>query len=121
MPAHNYFRRLEICLRFAFINKRRRHNDENNEINVLAYFEANPSNSIRRAAVECGVSTGTVHKILKKKKYKPYKLNKVQHLQPGDYDRRLEFCHLLLNEGADMLKKLFGLMRLNSRIMPCTM
>lgn len=107
IPGRRFFRKLELILRAnteAFKCKRERRNNNNNEMDILAYFEAYPRASIRMVAAECNVSVGTVHRYLKKHKYKPYKIHKVQHLHPGDHGRRLEFCYLLLNEGLELLK-----------------
>lgn len=108
VPRRRFFRKLETRLRAntqAFNCKRVRVGN-NIEIDILAYFEANPTASIRMVAAECNVGVATVHRYLKKHKYKPYKYHKIHHLHPGDHERRLEFCHLLQNEGHEILKKI---------------
>ncbi|XP_025416804.1 uncharacterized protein LOC112688013, partial [Sipha flava] len=47
-------------------------------------------------ASELNVSVGKIHSILKKNKYHPYRPNLVQHLVPGDSERRLTFVAWLL-------------------------
>lgn len=72
--------------------------NEETEINVLGYFQAYPNNSIRDLSKEAGFSLGTIHRILKKHKFVPYKYQPVQSLHPGDNERRLVFSHWFINE-----------------------
>lgn len=47
--------------------------------------------------------------ILKKNKFKPYKIRKVNSLHPGDANRRLDFCYWYLrqlDEDHDFFKKI---------------
>ena len=71
--------------------------NEEIEINVLAYFEAHKENSIRDLVSDSNLSLITIWRILKKHKFIPYKYRRVQTLMPGDTERRLAFCHWLLN------------------------
>jgi hypothetical protein len=71
-------------------------NDENNEIDVLAYFNAHPRQSIRSAAQDLGITFYAVQAILKKHKMHDYSFTTVQELHPGDSVRRLEFCEQIL-------------------------
>jgi len=75
-----------------------RQNQENNEIAVLASVEANHSNSCRNIETNVGVSKSQTQRILKKYKYKPYKVNIVQQLHPGDAQRRIVFCNWFLEQ-----------------------
>lgn len=68
-------------------------NRETDEVNVLAFVEAVPSSSCRVIEREVGVVKTRVQTILKKYKFTPYKLQIVQHLHPGDAERRLIFCN----------------------------
>lgn len=71
--------------------------NEDTEINVLAYFEAFRENSTRDCVKDLGQCLGTIHNILKKYKYVPYKYRPTQTLLPGDQERRAEFCRWLIN------------------------
>lgn len=71
------------------------------EINVLGYFEAHPNNSIRELAREIDLSLGTIHKILKKYNFEPYKYRPVQTLHLNDDIRRMEFCEWFLHKCED--------------------
>lgn len=57
--------------------------NKDNEINVLAYVNQTPSTSTRQIAVEVSVSQTTVMRILKKHKFRAYRLS--QTLHPGDH------------------------------------
>lgn len=70
--------------------------EEDNEINVLAYFNVHPRQSIRSAAQELGLTFYAVQSILKKHKMHDYSFTPVHNLHPGDDDRRLEFCEQIL-------------------------
>lgn len=70
---------------------------EATEIAVIAYFEAHPANSIPDIVKDSNFSYGTVHRILRKYKFIPYKYRPVQALLPGDPERRIVFCQWYLN------------------------
>lgn len=79
-----------------------------NEINVLGYFTASPNASIRDCERDLTLSTRTIHRILKKHKWKPFSYHLVQHLQLGDLPRRVEFCEWFLmktQEDENFIKK----------------
>lgn len=69
---------------------------ENLKENVIQLFTGHPHLSTRRAAFRLGVSHVSVWKILKKLKFKPYKMAKHQKLHPDDPPKRKEFCEELL-------------------------
>lgn len=73
-------------------------NREIDEINVLACVEATPSTSCRTIEAEVGVIKSRAQTILKKFKFRPYKVKVVQHLHPGDPERRLIFCNWYLQQ-----------------------
>lgn len=70
---------------------------EQEEVNVLAYFEAYKNSSTRDLVRDSGLSLFTIWRILKKFKFVPYKYRPVQTLLPGDNERRLIFCQWLVN------------------------
>lgn len=73
-------------------------NKEIDETNVLAVVEATHSTSCRTIEAEVGVAKSRTQQILKKYKFKPYKIQIVQHLHPGDAERRLIFCNWYLQQ-----------------------
>lgn len=68
------------------------------EVVVLAAVENNPSTSTRQLKDATGISRTTAMRVLKKNKFKPYRDRKVHHLQPGDFERRIGFCHWFLEK-----------------------
>jgi hypothetical protein len=84
--------------------------DNNNaEINVVAYFTAYPEASIRVAVRDLGVSKSSIHRILRKHKMHPYSYNLCQNLKPTDFTKRIDFAEFLLTkcqEDDDFLKNI---------------
>lgn len=65
---------------------------------IIGLFEENPHLSIRGAARESRISRSSVHKILKKKSFFPYKPQIHQKLLGGDPRARVSFCRRYLHE-----------------------
>lgn len=82
--------------RASIVKKKPVTDNEGNEINVLGYFEVNPTNSLREASRDLGLSLSSIQRILKKHKRHPFSFCNVQCLKPGDTQRRTEFCEWLL-------------------------
>lgn len=83
--------------------------EEDNEINVLAYFTFNPHGSIRSAIEDLGLSYYAVERILKKHKMHDYSFIMVQALHLGDNIRRIHFCEQMLirsQEDPTFLRKI---------------
>jgi len=57
--------------------------------------------SINRVAQEHEIGHASVNKILKLNKWHPYKLHLVQELSKNDFDRRVEFCNLMMEMIVD--------------------
>lgn len=70
--------------------------DQINEVNVLAYFNAYPEASLRNAERDLDITYVSICRILKKHKFHPFSFQLVQHLRPEDYARRVHFCEWLL-------------------------
>lgn len=70
--------------------------NEESEVNTLGYFEANPTNSIREASRDLGISFSSIQRILSKHKRHPFSFYNVQSLILGDSQRRIQFCQWLL-------------------------
>lgn len=75
----------------------RRTRNEVNIINVLAYVQYDPTLSTRKISLDLGVPKTNVHEILQTNSMHPYHIVLHQALNDTDYDRRLDFCHWLLN------------------------
>lgn len=70
--------------------------NENNIINTLAYFYAQPQSSIPSAEVDLGISASSVQRILNENHMHPYSYQNVQSFKPGDNLRRIEFCEFMM-------------------------
>ena len=64
----------------------------------MGYVEATPSSSCKQIEQGTGVSKSDAQRILQKYKYHPYKFHIVQHLHPGDAERRMLFCQWYLQQ-----------------------
>lgn len=65
---------------------------------VLEEIAQDPSISTRSIARRTGIGKSTVHDILKKNKFHPFHVTRVQTLQPRDYNARLRFCRKMLGK-----------------------
>lgn len=75
---------------------------------MLASVAVQPSISCRKVYDEVGVRKSRTQLILKKYKFKPYKFHLVQHLHPGDAERRVIFCNWylqILQENANFERR----------------
>ncbi|KOB69989.1 Uncharacterized protein OBRU01_16139 [Operophtera brumata] len=54
--------------------------------------------SVRDIARREGIAKSTVHRILKRRKFDPYHVTRVQTLQPRDFAARVTFCRLMLDK-----------------------
>ena len=72
--------------------------NEENEINVFAYFHAYPQASIRCAKEDLGLSFYSVQIILSSHNMHDYKYTKVQFLKPEDYPQRVLLCENLFRK-----------------------
>ena len=74
---------------------------------ILNNIRNEPRKSLRRLSNECGRDVKTVHKILRKNKFKPYKFKILHHMHDGDFERRSEMSYWFmwqLNENPEFLK-----------------
>lgn len=66
------------------------------QIQVLGTIAIEPKQSVRKIATDVGtVGKSTVHEILQKHKFHPFKVHLVQELNEDDPDRRLQFCETM--------------------------
>lgn len=66
--------------------------NEEMEVVILGEVEANKQQSVRALAQNVNISRTSVHRILHKHKYHPYRFQLVHELNEDDSDRRLQFC-----------------------------
>ena len=65
---------------------------------IIDHFKGNPKTSLRRAANILNISHVSVHNILKKHKFHPYKVKIVQELHANDYAARMAFADEMLDK-----------------------
>lgn len=65
---------------------------EEDQLNVLLTIQDNPHSTLNQVASDFNMAASTVHKIVKKAKYHPYKVCLVHELNEDDFDRRIQFC-----------------------------
>lgn len=65
---------------------------------MLASVAAAPETSCRKIEADVGVNKSRVSSILKKHKFKPYKIRVVQNLHLEDAERRIHFCQWYLQK-----------------------
>lgn len=78
--------------------KRKRTCDEDTEVDVLAKIEIEPTSSVRKISRECQASKSSVHKILRRNKYFPYKPQFHQELLETDAFMRSVFCEAIMEK-----------------------
>lgn len=92
---YQYFRRNQSLLP----RKERGRNvlNDENQLDILLYFEEFSETSTRQATLDLNFKRTTIQTCLKLNGWKPYKYLPVQKLEEGDYNRRLEFCSILMD------------------------
>lgn len=65
---------------------------------VLEEIVQDPSTSTRAIARRTEIGKSTVHDILKRYKFHPFHVTRVQTLQSRDYNSRLRFCRQMLEK-----------------------
>lgn len=71
--------------------------NENVAQNIAISVEENPHLSSTELANTYEISRRSVGRILRREKYHPYKIRRVQELYEDDFDRRLEFCETIMD------------------------
>ncbi|XP_054263254.1 uncharacterized protein LOC128986764 [Macrosteles quadrilineatus] len=69
---------------------------EETRLNILLSVEENHHTSTRRIGNDFGISHMSVHKALKAEKFHPFKVQLIHELNEDDFDRRIEFCELMM-------------------------
>lgn len=70
--------------------------NEDNQINVIAYFTAHPSASVKDAERDLGIKKSSILKILHNFKFHAFSLTRVHNVKETDYEKRIEFCETML-------------------------
>jgi transposase len=81
--------------------------NETKSLETLQMFIENPHTSIRNVAEAVDVSSSSIERILDTYKFYPYKIHLAQELSEDDFDRRMEFCDVMmrrLDENEDFSK-----------------
>lgn len=71
--------------------------DEETSVDILQSFVEDPHTSVKSVASQLEISCGSVRTVLKRNHFKGYKMHLVHELCEDDFDRRLEFCELMMN------------------------
>lgn len=82
---------------------------EETKTTILAYYEYRPVSSINQVVRETGISHGSIQKVLKEYKYKPFKFRNSHKLNAEQCRKRLNFCVNFLagyRENNDLLKNI---------------
>lgn len=66
--------------------------NEEKSLDVVLTFTEDPHSSVRRAAQVHEISKSSIHNILKREKFHPFKVTLIHKLNEDDFDRRVEFC-----------------------------
>jgi len=65
-------------------------------LDILQSLIKNPHDSSRKVTLQHDTDQKSVLKILKNNKFHPYKVHLVQEPNDDDFDRRIEFCELMM-------------------------
>lgn len=72
--------------------------NEENSLNVILDVVENPKTSAQQLALNHNMSRYSIQKITKREKFRPYKIHLLQELSEDDFDRRIEFCELIMEK-----------------------
>lgn len=99
-PHETIFRRLEVNLKTygSFLKHNKEPRDVAGVEEVLNQVAQNPETSTREIQRNTRISKSKVSRILRKRRYHPYKLHVSQALRPGDAERRLNYCNWFIDQ-----------------------
>ena len=72
--------------------------NEENSLNLMLDVVENPINSTQQRALNHNISRYSIQKITKREKFKPYKIHLLQELSEDDFDRRIQFCKIIMDK-----------------------
>jgi hypothetical protein len=82
----------------AYVSSERKSQQHVSEVdNILQLVERLPVTWSRRNSMRLGVPQTRVWRTSRDAGLCPYHVQRVQHLEPGDPDKRLEFCRWLMS------------------------
>lgn len=70
---------------------------EENSLNVILDVMENPTTSTQQLALTHDISRYSIQKIVKRERFRPYKIHLLQELGEDDFDRRIEFCEVIMD------------------------
>lgn len=70
---------------------------ENNELAILQSVIENPNISSRKISEQIAISQTSVSKVLRRHKFHPYHIQRVQELNENDFLSRINFCNWAIN------------------------
>lgn len=79
------------------------------EVGILGQVVADPTLSTRKLEVLTQISRTSIWRILKAYKFHPYKIHLVHQLNEDDFDRRQEFCELMVERLINNPNYLFNI------------
>jgi hypothetical protein len=104
-PSRRYFRRLVDRVErtgnvqpFHRVPNQGNHHGNIRDADILAFFDINPTSSIRHCSMESGLSTKAIWNVLSRHEMHPFHYTRQQNLYQGDSERRLDFCNFFLEE-----------------------
>lgn len=68
---------------------------------VLQQVTEDPSTSVRLIQSRTGIPKSSAHRVLKRNRYHPYHIQRVQTLLTSDYARRVQFCQRMLEKNRE--------------------
>ena len=72
--------------------------NDTKSLETLQMFIENPHASVRQVGQAIDVSHASIERILDAHKFYPYKIHLVQELSEDDFDRRMEFCDIMMRK-----------------------
>lgn len=115
-PMHITIRRIHAkfrrhgYLQHAKYPHQRETTDERNQNRVLAYFEENPTTSLRQACSALDITYYAVQRILKDVRLKAFRLTPLHGLFPADLQRRVAACQIfaqMVEMDPEVLHRMF--------------
>lgn len=70
---------------------------EENSLNVILDVMENPTTSTQQLALAHDISRYSIQKIVKRERFRPCKIHLLQELGEDDFDRRIEFCEVIMD------------------------
>lgn len=72
--------------------------NEEKSLEIMQHFVEEPNQSLRKVSSQSDVGFVSVRNVLISNKFHPYKITLVQELFEDDFDRRIEFCEVMMEK-----------------------